>query len=244
MTAIIETHDLHLGYGANRVIQGVSIAVQPGAITTFLGRNGAGKSTLLQGIAGVLKPLQGGICFLGASTAAWDNRERIRRGLIYAAQGRECFVDLSVRENMDAAMLALRVERRLREARREELLALFPSLRPVLKEPAHRLSGGLQQMLVLAMAFAQKPKCLLLDEPSLGLSAAVLDELEGLLRRFVDGGGAILLAEQKPNMVFRVGDYAYFLENGRVALEGHPRELRENPEFVGRYLGLAHVWGK
>ncbi|MFC1539874.1 ABC transporter ATP-binding protein [Gemmatimonadota bacterium] len=241
MKEILQVSDLWLAYNAEPVIQGLSFNVQTGSIVALLGRNGAGKSTVLHAIGGILPVRQGAILFEQECILGWSTAQRIRNGLTYVAQGRECFPNLTVGENLWAATLALGIDRRTRKQRVDQSLAPFSHLHDYYDTPVVHLSGGQQQMLVLAMALIQRPKCLLLDEPSIGLSDAVLKELEGFLLQYKSEGGSVLLVEQKPRVVFSTGDYAYYLHGGKVLLGGSPDELRSNLDFVNHYLGRLDV---
>mgnify|MGYP001601834216 CR=1 FL=1 len=214
------------------------MALERGRILALLGRNGAGKSTLLRCVAGLIKPAGGSIRLAGLLLDELTPQKRIQMGISFVAQNRECFPDLTVTENIEVAMSCLGLSKAQRETRRSEVLSLLPALRSLLRQPAHRLSGGQQQLLVLAMAICQRPRVLLLDEPSLGLDQVVLTGLLNALQKYVTGGGAVLLVEQKLRVASAVADQALYLENGRIEMEGTVSGLLDDAGFLGRYLGI------
>ena len=238
MSSVLNINDLWVGYGNTDVVKGISITINSGSIVGLLGRNGAGKSTVLRSVFGILNPKKGVINFLGKDISGKEPRFLINTGLSYVSQGGECFPDLTVAENINTALICFNLPKPQRNQYIRKVLDLFPRIADAIDEPAHRLSGGLQQMLVIAMALCHNPKCLLLDEPSLGLGASVLDQVKTVLKNYTANGGCVLIVEQKPQVIFDIGDNAYYLEDGKIALEGKPETLREDPVFIESYLGL------
>jgi ABC-type branched-subunit amino acid transport system ATPase component len=237
MNVLLELIDVWISYNGDFIVNGVSLCVKAAQTVVLLGRNGSGKTTILRTIAGELMPRQGEVVFQGMNITGMEPRSLIKRGLSYLPQGKECFPDLTVEENLKIALLPHDLKKEEKRKRREMALAWFPLLKGVLKRPVHQISGGFQQMLATAMILSQEPKCLLLDEPSHGLAPAVLDSVKCVLKDIVNSGKSILLVEQKPKFALDLGDYAYYIENGRITLEGTPKKLMNNPEFIKNYIG-------
>lgn len=226
MSVVLETRNMHAGYGDVTVVRDLSVRVASGEIVALLGRNGAGKTTALLTIAGALRPISGEIQFLGAPDRS-SLAGRARRGLGLMTDDRSIFFGLTVREN-------LRLARGTGDA-----LAVFPELGGMLDRPAGLLSGGEQQMLGLAAVLAREPKLLLIDELSFGLAPRIVQRLMKAVRQVADRGTAVILVEQFARIALDVADRAYVLVNGRVATEGTTGELRANVgELESTYLGV------
>jgi branched-chain amino acid transport system ATP-binding protein len=206
-----------------------------GSISALLGRNGAGKSTLLRSIAGLIAIGAGTVRIEAERVDQLSTQERIRKGIAFVAQHRECFPDLTVRENLDVAMSCLGLTKTERAKRRAEVVSLLPLLQPLARS-AGQLSGGQQQILVFAMALCQQPKLLLLDEPSTGLSYASESAILTALRSFSERDGTVLLVEQKPQFCAAIADRVLFLDNGIIEAQGAPKEVLDSRAFVTRYL--------
>lgn len=233
--------DVHAGYNGRPVLNGLSLSVRPGQIVGILGRNGAGKSTVMRTVMGLLCPTRGAMRLDEVDICNLSTRDRVQRGLTYVPQGRECFPDMTVVEHLALATSPMKATREHCRKAHQYVINLFPALNTVLHRPARDLSGGLQQMLALAMGFAQRPVCLLLDEPSLGLGHSALACLQDGLHQFATAGGSVLLIEQKPQIAFSVASYLYFIEGGTVALEGVPAKLKNDSAFIERYLGMRQL---
>lgn len=222
--------DVVVKRGVGPVISDVSLEVTPGNITTLVGPNGAGKTSLLEAISGLVAAANGEILMDGARLAKWSRRKRSLAGLKHVEQGRMIFPSLTVRENL-----------RLTAKTASDLdasLALFPELEKRLDSATVLLSGGEQQMVVLARAFAAKPTYLLLDEMSLGLAPVVFKRLLPTIRQIADSGVGILLVEQFAHLALEIADDALVVTNGRVSFHGPPRRLLEDPELLKTaYLG-------
>ena len=226
MSAVLETQDVHAGYGDVTVVRDLNIRVASGEIVALLGRNGAGKTTALLTIAGALRPISGEIQFLGTPDRS-SLAGRARRGLGLMTDDRSIFFGLTVREN-------LRLARGNGDA-----LSVFPELGGMLDRPAGLLSGGEQQMLGLAAVLAREPKLLLIDELSFGLAPRIVQRLMKAVRQVADRGTAVILVEQFARIALDVADRAYVLVNGRVAREGTTDELRANVgQLESTYLGV------
>lgn len=226
MSAVLETQDVHAGYGDVTVVRDLNVRVASGEIVALLGRNGAGKTTALLTMAGALRPISGEIQFLGTPDRS-SLAGRARRGLGLMTDDRSIFFGLTVREN-------LRLARGNGDA-----LSVFPELGGMLDRPAGLLSGGEQQMLGLAAVLAREPKLLLIDELSFGLAPRIVQRLMTAVRQVADRGTAVILVEQFARIALDVADRAYVLVNGRVAREGTTDELRANVgELESTYLGV------
>ena len=226
MSAVLETQDVHAGYGDVTVVRDLNVRVASGEIVALLGRNGAGKTTALLTMAGALRPISGEIQFLGTPDRS-SLAGRARRGLGLMTDDRSIFFGLTVREN-------LRLARGNGDA-----LSVFPELGGMLDRPAGLLSGGEQQMLGLAAVLAREPKLLLIDELSFGLAPRIVQRLMTAVRQVADRGTAVILVEQFARIALDVADRAYVLVNGRVAREGTTDELRANiGELESTYLGV------
>lgn len=239
MDDVLRLDSVRIGYGRREVVHGIGLAVARGSIVAMVGRNGAGKSTVLRGVIGALPVRSGRVDVNGTDVTTASPRQRISLGLGYVSQSRSCFAPLSVLENLMVAShtAASRKERHRSVARSVER---FPQLQPLLDSPCSSLSGGQQQQLAIAMGMINEPVCLLLDEPSLGLGHGVLSDVQRLLTGFAEKGGAVLLVEQKPQVAFAISQQLHLLENGIVTMRGPTPRLAVDPEFIDRYLGLAH----
>jgi branched-chain amino acid transport system ATP-binding protein len=234
---------LTVGYGAIQVLHEVSLVIAGGTIVTIVGANGAGKTTLLKTVAGILRPWRGRIALDGDEIGGHPSYRVARRGLVLVPEGRGIFGDQTVRENLLLGALARR-EGRDQESVGADLdrcLVLFPALRDRLNGLAGGLSGGQQQMLALARGLMARPRVLLLDEPSLGLSPVLTRQIFDAIGRLKAGGLTILLVEQMAAQALALADRAYVLERGRIVLEGTAAEVRENPTVIQAYLGRTNT---
>ena len=233
---LLEVRGLHAGYGAVEVLRGIDLTVGEGEAVALLGSNGAGKSTLNNVMCGLYPAWSGSVGFDGADLTSAHYRNVVKAGLIQVPEGRRIFPNLSVLENLELGAFT-----RAREQRAENLersFALFPRLRERARQVAGTLSGGEQQMLAIGRGLMANPRLLILDEPSLGLSPILVDELFALIRRLRDGGLAVLLVEQNVGQSLEVVDRAYVMENGAIRFSGLPSELLGSDELRRAYLGL------
>ena len=224
------------GYGDNPIVRGFSARLLPGSITTLIGGNGAGKSTLLRAIYGTNRRFSGEIRFEGANIEhlpAWD---RLRRGVGLVPQGRCNFPQMTVAENLKMGCYTLPAKKH--EEAIGRATALFPVLGQKWKLEAGNLSGGEQQVLEMAMVLLCAPTLLLLDEPSLGLSPLLVEELFALILRLNRDGLAILLVEQNAVQSLEISNRAYILEHGSIVMSGTADAIRNNPDLKRAYLGM------
>jgi branched-chain amino acid transport system ATP-binding protein len=234
MTPALEIRDLSVGYRRNLdVLHGVSLDVGQGDAVSLLGANGAGKTTLLRAISGLLQPRRGEIRFVGRNTVGLRPHAIARSGLAHVPEGRRILVRQTVGENLAVGSMGSRE----REERQAALLDVFPVLREKLHQPAGELSGGQQQMLAIARGLMSSPAMLMLDEPSLGLSPKLIDEVAVLLRRLREELSlTVLLVEQNAAMAAQVTERAYVMRRGEIVLEAPARELLGNEELRSAYL--------
>ena len=227
------------GYGRVPVVRDINLDIGEGRIVGLLGANGAGKTTLMRAVSG-LATLQGGrIEFAGNDVTSLSSADLVARGLIQVPQGRHLFGEMSVRENLE--MGAYLVAGQDEKARMQEVFSLFPILRERERQAAALLSGGEQQMLAVGRALMSGPRCLLMDEPSLGLAPKAFDLILDVVKRINANGTTIFIAEQNARKVLRVAHYCYVLENGRIATEGESAVLLADDRIQRSYLGVAHA---
>ena len=238
---LLQLNNVESAYGPVRAIRGISLSVKRGQIATVLGSNGAGKTTVLKTISGIIDPLKGMVQFKGENITAMDPAHIVRRGLVHVPEGREVFPLLSVRDNL--LMGAYTRSDRDRIARDiETAFGYFPILRERASQAAGLLSGGQQQMLAICRALLSNPDLILLDEPSLGLSPKLTQEIfEIVLRINRERGTTMLLVEQNANMALHVADYGFVLESGRIVMEDTCERLREKDDIKEFYLGLKEA---
>lgn len=238
--------DLSVGYGEATVLHGISLLVRPGEVVTIVGANGAGKTTLLKTVAGVLAPRRGRIVLAGTEIGGRPAYTVARHGVILVPEGRGIFGDQTVRDNLMLGALARREATDPASVQRDigDQLSAFPALRERLDMPAGGLSGGQQQMLALARGLMARPRVLLLDEPSLGLSPVLTRQIFDAVGRLKTAGLTILLVEQMAAQALALADRAYVLERGRIVLEGTAAEVRKNPTVVQAYLGRTENAGE
>ncbi len=233
---LLEIRGLKTGYGATEVLRGIDMAVHAGEIVTVLGSNGVGKTTLNKVLSGVLPPWTGEIRFGGTRIDGKSAARIVEEGLIQVPEGRKIFPNLSIRENLELGSYRRGKPNRARNL--ERIFATFPRLKEREGQFAGTLSGGEQQMLAIGRGMMAEPRLLILDEPSLGLSPLVVEEMFGLIRKLNADGLAILLVEQNVVQSLEVARRAYILENGVFALSGPSDEIARDPELKRTYLGL------
>src|SRR3954464_3507038 len=236
MAELLAISGLHAGYGATEILRGIDLAVNEGEIVAVLGSNGPGKSTLNRTISGALRRGGGGIPFGGAPIDRKRPSAIVAQGLIHVPEGRRIFPNMSVSENLDLG--CYRRARARRAQNRDRVFAIFPRLAERLTQSAGTLSGGEQQMLAIGRGLMAEPKLLILDEPSLGLSPLLVEELFSLIRRINAQGIALLLVEQNVVQSLEVAQRAYVLDNGAIVLQGSAADVRNDPDLKRAYLGM------
>ena len=234
---MLEIRNLHVSYGGIAALHGISLEVPAGSIVTLIGGNGAGKSSTLRAISGIAKVSGGSIFFEGHDITNKPAHEIVALGMAHSPEGRMVFSNLTVLENLHMGA-HLRRDRVAISSDLERMFTLFPRLKERLQQAAGTLSGGEQQMLAIARALMSKPKCLLLDEPSLGIAPILV---QTIFSRIVEInrelGLTILLVEQNANLALRIASHGYVLETGRIILNDTTESLRTNPAVRSAYLG-------
>ena len=234
--ALLSVGGLVAGYGPVEVLHGIDLDVAAGEIVAVLGSNGAGKSTLNRTISGVLRAKRGSIRFAGSAIEREKPAAIVARGLVHVPEGRCVFPNLTVKQNLDLG--SYRRGRGRREQNRERVFAIFPRLAERRSQRAGTLSGGEQQMLAIGRGLMAEPRLLILDEPSLGLSPLLVEELFALIRRIHAEGIALLLVEQNVVQTLELARRAYILENGAIVLTGNSADVANDPNLKRAYLGL------
>jgi branched-chain amino acid transport system ATP-binding protein len=234
---MLELNNVHARYGAITALRGVSLAVSQGELVALLGVNGAGKSTTLGCIAGVLRPWKGEILFEGRSLVGKSPEQIARLGISLVPEGRDIFPSLTVEENLRLGAFT-RSEKTEYSRNLGEVFELFPVLKERLQQPGGTLSGGEQQQLAIARALMSSPRLLMLDEPSLGLAPALVDQIFDLIARLHQRGVTILLVEQNVERSLEIVDRAYLMNTGLIENQGTPEQLRTYADIEGMYLGV------
>lgn len=233
---VLDVSGLIAGYGDTEILHGVDISVGAGEVVALLGSNGAGKSTLNKVLSGIILKTSGRIVFDGVDLAGAAPDEIVSRGLIHVPEGRRVFPNLSVLENLELG--SYRRARAHRGQNIERVCSIFPRLRQRLAQSAGTLSGGEQQMLAIGRGLMAEPKLLILDEPSLGLSPLLVEELFALIKSINEDGLSILLVEQNVARSLEIANRAYVMEQGRISLAGTAAELAKDDEVKRSYLGM------
>ncbi|MFF4338721.1 ABC transporter ATP-binding protein [Kitasatospora sp. NPDC001540] len=236
MTALLEVEDLRVAYGKIEAVKGVSFTVEQGEVTTLIGTNGAGKTTTLRTLSGLLRPTSGKILFDGQAIDTVPAHRIVALGLAHSPEGRHIFPRMTIEENLllgaflrrDAAGIAEDVDR---------ACTLFPILAERRKQAAGTLSGGEQQMLAMGRALMSRPKLLMLDEPSMGLSPLMMQKIMATIVELKAGGTTILLVEQNAQAALSLSDRAYVMTTGRITLSGTGAELLHDESVRRQYLG-------
>ena len=234
--ALLDVSDLRAGYGDAEVLRGIDLKVDFGEIVAVLGSNGVGKSTLNRTISGILRARTGAIRFDGVAIEREKPAAIVARGLIQVPEGRRIFPNLTVAENLDLGSYRRGTERRA--ANRDRVFAIFPRLAARRMQRAGTLSGGEQQMLAIGRGLMAEPRLLILDEPSLGLSPLLVEELFALIGRIHGEGVAVLLVEQNVVQSLEIAGRAYILAEGQCVMSGPSADIAANPELKRAYLGL------
>ncbi len=235
---MLETRDLHSGYGRVPVLRGVNLQLRAGEILLVLGANGAGKSTLLRTIVGFIKPSNGSVHFDGADVSRLNPEELARRGLRLVLDGHRVFPNLTVADNIRLGA-AMHGGRGSFDQLAGPAFEMFPILREKLHDRARDLSGGQQQMVALAQAFAARPKVLLCDEPSLGLAQALMPPILAFLQTWAKSGTAVVIVEQQIGLAISIADKAMVIDRGEEKLSGAAADLRNDPRIQDIYMGEA-----
>ena len=234
---LLALYDVHTFYGEAHVLQGVSLEVGPGEVVTLIGRNGAGKTTTLRSIMGIAPARRGRITLAGESLVGLPTHQVVRRGVAWVPEERRVLPNLTVRENLTLGMLGTGTAAQA-PALLEEAYTLFPRLRERSEQRGRFLSGGEQQMLVIARGLVARPRLMLVDEPTEGLAPMLVQNLTEILRAINERGTAILLVEQSLEVALALSHRLYVIDQGRIQFEGTPEALRADAVIQRRFLGV------
>ena len=235
---MLKVTDLNVHYGAIHALQGVSFNLQEGEIVTLIGANGAGKSTLLNTISGLLPAVRGKVEYLDEDITNLEPQKIVRKGIVQVPEGRKIFAAMSVMENLEMGAFTV-TDKKLIADKVEEMFAKFPILGKRSKQLGGTLSGGEQQMLAIARGLMASPKLLLLDEPSMGLSPVLVEQIFDIIQSINNSGTSVILVEQNAQMALVIAHRAYVLETGKIVLEGDAQEVLQNPMVIEAYLGVS-----
>ena len=234
MAAMLKVNDIHVYYGKIHAVKGVSFEVNEGEIVSLIGANGAGKSTILKTVSGLMHPKSGTIEFMGKDIAHMEPNKIVTKGLVHVPEGRRVFAHMSVMENIEMGAYILG---KAPEEAVEDVFTRFPRLKERRKQEAGTLSGGEQQMLAMGRAMMSRPTLLMLDEPSMGLSPLLVDQVFDIIKTFHQNGTTVLLVEQNAGKSLAISDRAYVLETGSIVLSGTGEELLRSDDVKKAYLG-------
>jgi branched-chain amino acid transport system ATP-binding protein len=234
---LLDVKDIHVYYGAIHALQGVSFSVEEGEIVSLIGANGAGKSTTLRTISGLLRARHGSVSFKGQDISLTSADQIVKMGISQVPEGRKIFAPLSVRENLEMGAYTRNDPAEIQKAM-NRVFSSFPRLKERINQLGGTLSGGEQQMLATGRGLMSQPSLLLLDEPSMGLSPILVEEIFKIIKEINSQGTSILLVEQNALMALSISHRAYVLETGRVVLEGNSKDIAENPQVKAAYLGI------
>ncbi len=234
--ALLEIDDIHVFYDKIQALKGVTIAVEQGRIVTLVGGNGAGKSTTLKTVSGLLHPRRGEVRLDGRRLTKMQAHEIAAIGVVQVPEGRRIFARLSVRENLEMGAFT-RSDRAGVSDDKEKMVTLFPRLKERWTQTAGTLSGGEQQMVATARALMSRPRALLMDEPSMGLSPMMVESVFETIRTINQQGVTVLLVEQNALLALSLADYGYVMESGRIILSGRSSELLDDERVQRAYLG-------
>ncbi|HET6485255.1 MAG TPA: ABC transporter ATP-binding protein [Spirochaetia bacterium] len=234
---MLQVDNLNVYYGAIHALQGISFNVNEGEIVTLIGANGAGKSTTLRTISGLLRSRTGSITFQGADISLVPAERIVRMGISHVPEGRKIFAPLSVRENLMMGAFTRDNQGEIQETL-QRVFRSFPRLKERVGQYGGTLSGGEQQMLATARGLMSRPSLLLMDEPSMGLSPILVEEIFRIITEINKEGTSILLVEQNAQMALSIAHRAYVLETGRIVLSGSAKEIADNSQVKAAYLGL------
>lgn len=234
--AILEVKDLEVYYGVIQAIKGISFEVNQGEIIALIGANGAGKTTTLQTITGLIPAKAGKIIYEGQDITRIPSHRLVSMGMAHVPEGRRVFAQLTVLQNLKLGAYTRKDKKEIEETL-ETIYRRFPRLEERKNQPAGTLSGGEQQMLAMGRALMSKPKIVLMDEPSMGLSPILVEEIFNIIREISAGGTTVLLVEQNAKKALAIADRAYVLETGKIVLSGDAEEMLNNDSIKKAYLG-------
>ena len=234
--AMLEVQDLHVYYGVIQALKGISFKVEQGEVIALIGANGAGKTTTLHTLTGLLSPKQGSVIFEGKNITKVPAHKIVELGIAHVPEGRRVFSQLSVYDNLKMGAFTRKDKAEIEESL-ETVYRRFPRLKERMNQRAGTLSGGEQQMLAMGRALMSKPKLIVMDEPSMGLSPIFVNEIFDIIQVVSDSGTTVLLVEQNAKKALTIADRAYVLETGKITMEGRAEDLLHNEAVQKAYLG-------
>lgn len=234
---MLEVKDLHVYYDNIHALKGISLKVGKGEVVSLIGANGAGKTTTLQTISGLIQSRSGEVIFEGKDITKVECHKICKMGIAQVPEGRRVFARLPVKDNLKLGAFTVDDTPENLEKDRAKFYEVFPRMGERKNQPAGTLSGGEQQMLAMGRALMSRPKLLILDEPSMGLSPLFVKEIFSVIKRLKEAGTTILLVEQNAKMALSVADYAYVIETGKITMEGKAKDLLNNADVKKAYLG-------
>ena len=234
---LLEVEGLNVYYGAIHALHDLSFTVGEGEIVTLIGANGAGKSTSLRTVSGLLRPRTGKVTFQGVDITNTAAEKIVAMGISHVPEGRKIFAPLTVRENLEMGAYTRKDKVEIQDSM-EAVFQHFPRLRERISQLGGTLSGGEQQMLATGRGMMSRPTLMLMDEPSMGLSPILVEEIFKIIKEINESGTSILLVEQNALMALSIANRAYVLETGRIVLSGDAQEVAENPQVKAAYLGI------
>ncbi len=234
--AMLEIKDLEVYYGVIQAIKGISFEVNQGEVIALIGANGAGKTTTLHTITGLISPKKGSVVFEGKDITKTPAHKIVSMGMAHVPEGRRVFAELSVYENLKMGAYTRKDKNEIEESL-ANVYKRFPRLEERRNQMAGTLSGGEQQMLAMGRALMSRPKIILMDEPSMGLSPILVNEIFDIIRSVSESGTTVLLVEQNAKKALSIADRAYVLETGRITMEGNAKDLLEDDSIKKAYLG-------
>lgn len=233
---ILNVDNISVNYGAINALRDISFTLNEGEVVALIGANGAGKSTSLNTVSGLLRPTTGKVEYLGSDITTVTPQAIVNLGIIQVPEGRKIFAKMSVWENLEMGAYTVK-DRKVIQERYEMVYQKFPRLKERRNQPGGTLSGGEQQMLAIARGLMAGPKVLLLDEPSMGLSPILVEQIFDIIQEINKTGTSILLVEQNALMALAIADRGYVLDTGRIVLQGNADDLLHNPTVINAYLG-------
>jgi branched-chain amino acid transport system ATP-binding protein len=234
---LLEISNVHVAYGDAPAVWDASLEIDSGQIVSVIGPNGAGKSTLINAIAGILRPRRGKILIDGVDVSTIPGHRVCEHGVAIVPEGRRLFVEMSVQDNLELGAYRAGARSASRETM-EDVFSLLPVLKDRRTQIAGSMSGGQQQMVAIGRALMARPRILLMDEPSLGLSPLIVADMFRIIRRINERGVAVMLVEQNIHQALEVAHHAYVIEQGRIITSGKPEALLSNPKIMEAYLGV------
>jgi branched-chain amino acid transport system ATP-binding protein len=234
---LLDVKDLNVYYGAIHALQGISFNIEEGEIVTLIGANGAGKSTILRTVSGLIRPRTGTVAFRNEDITLTPAEMIVRKGISHVPEGRKIFAPLTVKENLEMGAYIINDRAEINRLM-ERVFKSFPRMKERMGQLGGTLSGGEQQMLATGRGLMSKPSLLMLDEPSMGLSPILVEEIFSIIKDINSQGTSILLVEQNAQMALSISNRAYVLETGNIVLSGSAKEIAENPKVKEAYLGV------